>query len=138
VPVHNARYSLSVEGHSMKRFANGSVILKLIAIGMAALLYGCDKQPDLPKTGAMEGAMHVPPASNPDQVHHAVGIVREMDAGKSTVVVTSEAIESLKWPAMTMPFVVKDKALLDKFSVNKNVSFDFKQVGSEFVVIAVN
>jgi Cu(I)/Ag(I) efflux system periplasmic protein CusF len=127
-----------MEGRPMKRFANGSLVLKLSAISLAALLYGCDKQPDLPKTGAMQGAMQVPPASNPDQVHHATGIVREMDADKSTAVVTTEAVESLKWPAMTMPFVVKDKALLNKFSVNKNVSFDFKQVGSEFIVIAVN
>ncbi|MGZ5818345.1 MAG: copper-binding protein [Burkholderiaceae bacterium] len=112
--------------------------MKLAALGLATLLYGCDKQTDLPKTGSMESAMHVPPASNPDQVHHATGIVREMDMEKSTVIVTNEAIESLKWPAMTMPFVAKDKTLLNKFSVNKNVSFDFKQVGSEFVVIAVN
>jgi Cu(I)/Ag(I) efflux system protein CusF len=98
------------------------------------LLGGCDKQPETPKVGTMV----VPPAVNPDQVHHARGVVKEIDAAKSTVVVTHEPVESLKWPSMTMPFVARDKALFDKFSLNKTVSFDFKQVGSEFVVIAVN
>jgi Cu(I)/Ag(I) efflux system protein CusF len=117
----------------MKRIANGVLVLNAVAIGLATLLAGCDRQPETPKVGTMV----VPPAANPDQIHHATGVVKEIDPAKNTVIVTNEPIESMKWPSMTMPFVAKDKALFDKFSLNKTVSFDFKQVGSEFVVIAV-
>lgn len=41
------------------------------------------------------------------------------------------------WPAMTMRFAVKDKALFDKLAVDKKVAFDFKQQGKDYVVTAV-
>ena len=38
-------------------------------------------------------------------------------------------VETLKWPAMTMNFIVKDEALLGKLSAGNKVDFEFVQEG---------
>jgi Cu(I)/Ag(I) efflux system protein CusF len=43
----------------------------------------------------------------------------------------------MNWPAMNMTFSVKDKALLDKFSQDKKVEFEFVQQGSDYVIKSV-
>jgi Cu(I)/Ag(I) efflux system protein CusF len=43
----------------------------------------------------------------------------------------------MKWPAMTMAFTVKDKALMDKLAKDRKVDFEFEQQGREHVVTSV-
>src|SRR5688572_1958841 len=45
-------------------------------------------------------------------VHKASGVVTKVDKDKVTI--KHGPVPSMKWPAMTMAFVVKDKALMDK------------------------
>jgi hypothetical protein len=42
-----------------------------------------------------------------------------------------EPIKSLKWPAMTMGFSVKDKSLFDKLKVGKKVDVEIAKQGSD-------
>lgn len=70
--------------------------------------------------------------------HQATAVVKEVDAENGKVTLMHDPIKSLKWPAMTMGFMVKDKALFDKLVVNEKVNVSFIKQGSKYVVTAVN
>jgi Cu(I)/Ag(I) efflux system periplasmic protein CusF len=76
-------------------------------------------------------------ASAGTAAHAGSGVVREVDAARGRVTLAHDPIASLRWPAMTMTFVVKDKAILDKLAVDARVEVEFVQLGSDYVVIAV-
>lgn len=67
-------------------------------------------------------------------VHKATGIVKSIDTSKGMVILAHGPVESLKWPAMTMGFSIRDKALFDTLSVGKNVSVEFVKEGSNYVI----
>ncbi len=69
--------------------------------------------------------------------HKATGVVKSTDRSKGTVTVAHGPVPSLKWPAMTMSFAVKDKTMLDKLSANKKVDIEFVQQGKEYVITGV-
>jgi len=71
------------------------------------------------------------------KIHKGVGTVKKVDAAASTVTIAHGPIKSMNWPAMNMTFAVKDKALLDKFSQDKKVEFEFVQQGSDYVIKSV-
>ncbi|MDR2460871.1 MAG: copper-binding protein [Deltaproteobacteria bacterium] len=64
------------------------------------------------------------PAQTQILVSH--GVVEEIDAKNSTIVLTHEAIEALNWEAMVMPFIVEDPSLLEGVKVSDKVRFDLK------------
>jgi Cu(I)/Ag(I) efflux system protein CusF len=70
----------------------------------------------------------------PAKVHKAAGTVTKVDAASSKVTIAHGPVESLKWPPMTMNFIVKDKALLGKLSSGKKVEFEFVQQGRDYVI----
>ena len=69
--------------------------------------------------------------------HQATGVVKKVDAKAGTVTLAHDPVKSLKWPAMTMGFQVKDKMLLDKLAVGKKVEFEFVQHGKDYVITSV-
>jgi Cu(I)/Ag(I) efflux system periplasmic protein CusF len=69
--------------------------------------------------------------------HHAVGVVRSVDAAKSTVMIAHEPIASLGWPAMSMSFRVPDQRLLARLRAGSAVEFDFEQTSDGYVVTAI-
>ncbi len=69
--------------------------------------------------------------------HKTAGVVKKADPAKGTVTLAHEAVKSLNWPAMTMSFTVKDKALFDKLQADKKIEFEFVQQGKDYVIIAV-
>lgn len=71
------------------------------------------------------------------QTHHATGTVKNVDAAAGTVTFAHGPVKSLNWPAMVMAFKVKDKALLDKLTVGKEVEFDFVKEGPSYIVTTV-
>lgn len=73
----------------------------------------------------------------PGAIHKAVGVVKEIDAKSGMVTFAHEPVKSLNWPAMTMGFAVKDKALLDKLAVGKKVEFEFVKEGKGYTVTSV-
>jgi Cu(I)/Ag(I) efflux system protein CusF len=71
------------------------------------------------------------------QSHMGVGVVKSVDAAKSGVTLAHEPIASLGWPAMTMRFAVKDKALLQKMQPGKKIEFEMVQQGSSYIITSV-
>lgn len=67
-------------------------------------------------------------------VHQATGVVKSIDAGKVTL--AHGPVKTLNWPAMTMTFDVKNKDLLGKLSVGKQVQVTFEKQGSNYVIIS--
>lgn len=87
--------------------------------------------------GMKDMPMHDMHGKSTDVVHHATGIVKQVDSAKGTVTLAHEPVKSLNWSAMTMTFNVKDKALFGKLISGKKVQVDFIQQGSNYVITAV-
>jgi Cu(I)/Ag(I) efflux system protein CusF len=45
--------------------------------------------------------------------------VTEVDSARNAVTIAHDPVPTMKWPAMTMTFAVKDKAMLDKLLAGK-------------------
>ena len=90
------------------------------------------------KGGDMKGmGVDKKPAGASQVVHVAKGTVTKVDAGAGTVTVDHEPVKTMKWPAMSMGFKVKDKTLMNKLEVGKKVEIKFQQEGEDFVVTSV-
>lgn len=113
--------------------------LTLLAIAAASLASSAFAQQKMDDMKAMD--MERKPAVSKPHSHamtHTVrGIVKSVDAASEIVTVAHEPVKSMKWPAMTMGFKVKDKLLLEKFTAGNQVKFEFKQDGKDYVVTAV-
>ncbi|HEY7242214.1 MAG TPA: copper-binding protein [Burkholderiales bacterium] len=72
---------------------------------------------------------------NQGTVHKATGVVTKVE--RDRVSIKHEPVPSVNWPAMTMAFKVKDKALLEKLKKDEQVSFEFVKDGRDYVVTAV-
>ncbi len=86
-----------------------------------------------------EHAQHHMPADAKAQTksYKASGVVKKVDAAKGNVTLAHGPVAELKWPAMTMGFTVKDKALLEKLAVGKKIDFEFVEQGKSYVVTAI-
>ena len=71
------------------------------------------------------------------QSHKGVGTVKKVDPAGGKVTIAHGPIPTMKWPAMSMTFTVKNKALLGKFSQDKKVEFEFVEQGSNYVITSV-
>ena len=71
------------------------------------------------------------------KAHHALGVVKSVDAGKGTLTLDHEPVASMKWPAMTMTFKAKDKKMLQSVTPGKKVEIDFVQQGKDYVITSV-
>jgi len=90
------------------------------------------------QSGDMKGMdMGKKPAAGAQTAHKATGVVKKVDPKAGTVTLAHDPVKSLNWPAMTMGFTVKDKALLDKLQAGKKVEFDFVQQGKDYVITTV-
>jgi Cu(I)/Ag(I) efflux system protein CusF len=69
--------------------------------------------------------------------HAATGTVKNVDPKSETVTLDHGPVPTLKWPAMTMGFKVRDKAVLDKLQPGKKVEFEFVQQGRDYVITGV-
>jgi Cu/Ag efflux protein CusF len=68
------------------------------------------------------------------QAHKASGTVTKVDAQKGNVTIAHGPVQTMKWPAMTMTFKVKDKAALDKVKQGDKVDFSFVQSGKDYTI----
>jgi len=71
------------------------------------------------------------------QTYKGVGVVKAVDPKKPGVTLAHEPIPSLRWPAMTMGFGVKDKALLEKLKPGMKIEFEMVQQGRDYVITSV-
>lgn len=65
------------------------------------------------------------------------GTVEKIDPAKGAATISHQAIPALKWPAMTMPFSVDDKALFGKLKAGEKVDFEFKLEGVKATIVSV-
>ena len=69
--------------------------------------------------------------------HKGVGVIKDINAADGVVTLAHEPIKSLNWPAMTMGFKVKDKAMVDKIKPGDKVQFTLVQAGKDYVVTEI-
>jgi Cu(I)/Ag(I) efflux system membrane fusion protein len=68
--------------------------------------------------------------------HRGAGSVEAVDPAGATVTLTHGPIASLKWPAMSMDFRVKDPALIRTLKPGQKIDFEFVDAGGgEYVVL---
>ena len=73
-----------------------------------------------------------------DKVHKGQGSVNRIDEKTGKVNIAHGPIASLKWPAMTMDFQVKDKTVLKGVAPGQKVEFDLVQEGpNQFVITRI-
>ena len=106
----------------------------VVALGTAFAHAGEMKGMDMSK-GDMKG-MDMS-KSQAKGTHKATATVKSVDAKAGTVTLDHAPVKSLNWPAMTMAFKVKDKALMDKLSQGKKVDVEFEQRGKDYVITSV-
>jgi Cu(I)/Ag(I) efflux system protein CusF len=82
---------------------------------------------------AAAGTVHAQSGSM--TVHKATGVVTKVDKDKVTI--KHEPVRTTNWPTMTMAFVVKDKAMLDKVARDRKVDFEFVQQGKDYVITSI-
>ena len=70
-------------------------------------------------------------------VHEGIGAVKSINSADGVISFAHEPIKSFNWPAMTMSFKVKDKAMVDKVKPGDKVGFSFVQEGKDYVVTAI-
>lgn len=72
------------------------------------------------------------------ETHKGDGTVRNMDLKTGSINIEHGPIASLKWPAMTMEFKVKDKALVKGVKPGDSVEFELVQQGpGEFLITRI-
>lgn len=69
--------------------------------------------------------------------HETDAVVKSIDAAHGKVTLAHDPVKSLGWPAMTMGFAIKDKALFDKLAVGSKVHVKFVKEGDGYVVTSV-
>ncbi len=78
-----------------------------------------------------------PGADGVGQIWPGSGKITRVNALSGELEMAHAPIPALQWPAMTMPFTVKDKALLQGLKVGQAVSFDLAKAAEGFVVVAI-
>ena len=73
----------------------------------------------------------------PPVTHTATGVVKKVDAASSRITLRHEPIAALGWPAMTMPFTVKDRKILTTLKPEQKVEFEFVQAGGAPVITSI-
>lgn len=66
----------------------------------------------------------------------AIGVVESVDASAKTVTIAHEAVESLKWPAMTMTFQAPDIDL-STIKAGDKVSFEVTADGMDGTITSI-
>jgi uncharacterized cupredoxin-like copper-binding protein len=66
------------------------------------------------------------------------GEVRKVDKGAKKITLKHQEIRNLDMPAMTMVFVVKDEAMLDRVKTGDKVRFTAEKLGGAFTITSID
>jgi len=79
-----------------------------------------------------------PAAATAPATHRGEGTVMAVDPAHASVSLAHGPIASLKWPAMTMDFKVKDAALLRTLKPGQRIVFDLAgEPGGEYTIVSI-
>lgn len=67
----------------------------------------------------------------------SAGTVRKIDQDIGVVTIFHNAVPELGWPAMTMPFAVKDLNLFNRFKVGERLEFEFEVGVRNSVIVSI-
>ena len=101
--------------------------MRRIVIALAAVLV----------VGATADSLATNKNDEPSVTHTAVGVIKKIEPASGRITLRHEAIAALGWPAMTMPFAVKDKKILTALKPEQRVEFEFVQQGSAPVITSI-
>ena len=83
--------------------------------------------------GFSQGAQSAKPVT-----HRGDGTVEAVDPARATVTLAHAPIASLKWPAMSMDFRVKDPALMQTLKPGQKIGFEFTDAGGgDYLIVRV-
>lgn len=86
----------------------------------------------------MAGMKMATPKTVAGKTHHGIGVINTVDAKKSKVNMTHEAIPSLDWPGMTMNFKVTDKKAMAMLKPGDKVEFELaEQPKGQYVITKI-
>jgi len=88
--------------------------------------------------GALADDAHHKPAATADAGDLTDGEVRKIDLEAGKVTLKHADIKSLDMPAMTMVFVVKDKAMLDKLKTGGKIRFKAVNEGGKYTLTEIH
>ncbi|HEY3300595.1 MAG TPA: copper-binding protein [Methylophilaceae bacterium] len=108
----------------MKKSIFMAVMLSMISF--TAISYAEDMKMDMP---AAKADMAKPITGK--------GVVVSENKSDGSVILKHEAIPAIGWGAMTMPFKVKDKMLLDHVQKGDKVQFTLEQQGKDYVITSI-
>jgi Cu(I)/Ag(I) efflux system membrane fusion protein len=74
----------------------------------------------------LEATAEAKPAAGPGGMHRGTGRITDLHIAKGRVELDHEPIASLKWPKMTMEFVVEDPGSLARFRRGDPVEFEVR------------
>jgi Cu/Ag efflux protein CusF len=106
------------------KFIHPTLLLSIVLAGPALAQQKADEH----------AAHHVAAAASADM---ADGEVRKVDKEASKVTLKHGEIKSLDMPAMTMVFVVKDKAMLDSIKAGDKVRFKATNDAGKFTITEI-
>ncbi len=79
-----------------------------------------------------------PAAAAAPATYRGEGVVKAVDAAHAGITLAHEPIASLKWPAMTMDFKVKDATLLRAFKPGDRIVFELAgEPGGEYTIVNI-
>lgn len=68
---------------------------------------------------------------------HGVGVIKAIDPAQGTITLQHEAIASIHWPAMTMPFKLASPGLLKHVKAGDKVRFTLRPAGMASTVTSI-
>lgn len=90
---------------------------------------------------SQEGSMHMEPGTSmgqaPASAISVAGVVRQIKPEAGKIKIAHEPIAALHWPAMTMDFRVKDKAMLKEVSAGDKITFELGRDASGLVITRI-
>ncbi|WP_217704259.1 copper-binding protein [Piscinibacter koreensis] len=113
------------------------VLLATIAFSVTGGSYAQSAGMSMTGDGMSMKAADKPSNDSQAATHRTDAVVKAADPSKGNVTLAHEPIKSLNWPAMTMSFAVKDKALFKKLAVGNKVHVAIKKQGADYVVTEV-
>lgn len=115
----------------IKNTLQSLMLISLLPAATLAVAQGDDMK-------GMKGMdMSAQTSAAPKATHMAQGIVKAVNIKGGAVTIAHGPVKTLNWPAMTMAFMVHDKALFNKLSVGKEIQFEITPMGQGYMLSAV-
>ena len=108
----------------------------LVALALAGALIATSAMAGAQQVGSSTYATADAHDARPADVQ-GVGVIKAIDAARGTITLQHEAIASIHWPAMTMPFKLASPGLLKHVKVGDKVQFGLRPAGMASTVTSI-